>query len=559
MVIGLLNSLMNRGSIIIILAFFLSKIALFKKLVLKKDISLKEKIIMGILFGVFGIIGTYSGIPVGGAIANSRVIGVFVGGWLGGPFVGILAGLIAGIHRWAIDIGGFTAFACALSTVIEGIISGFGTRLFKSKKVNWIGSLLLGALAEVVQMLIILIVAKPYPKALQLVELIWFPMVTVNAIGIAIFIGITQRIFIDHARIGATQAQLALNIANRTLPVLRKGFNMKSIHQTAQIIYEMTNVAAVAITDTERILAHIGQGSDHHLTGSPIMTTITKQVLTTGQHHIARTVQEIGCYCQNCTLSSVIIVPLFEKDKTVGTLKLYKSERGEITDIDVHLALGLAQLFSTQIELSKLEYQNELLAQAELRALQAQINPHFLFNALNTIGSFVRSNPEKARDLIIHLSDYFRLNLQSSGEDISIFQEIRNIESYLAIERARFGDKLTVIYDLPEDIRLMIPPLILQPIVENAVRHGIFHKETGGTVSIKVLVEAKNYQISVADDGVGIAPEKLQYLLKDKNANHVGLINVNKRLKAKYGPSHGLTINSTLNEGTEVTFTIPKD
>lgn len=560
MVLGLFSSLLNRAGIIIILAFLLSKSSLYKKLVLKRDTSLLEKILMSIVFGVFGIIGTYSGIPVNGAIANSRVIGVFVGGWLGGPFVGLLSGLIAGGHRLLIDIGGFTAIACALSTVVEGLIGGFGSKLVKDVKISWIGALLTGAASEMVQMIIILGLAQPFQAALDLVKIIWFPMVFVNSIGIAIFVALTQSIFIEQERVGAAQAQLALNIANKTLPYLRTGFNAESVEKTARIIYEMTSLAAVAITDNEKILAHVGEGSDHHFPGKELMTNLTKEVVRTGEYRIARTAEEIGCHAKICRLRSVVIVPLLEGKKVVGTLKLYKSDKMGITGMDIQLALGLVQLFSTQIELSKLEYHQKLLANAELKALQAQINPHFLFNALNTIVSFIRTKPENARELIIHLADYFRQNLQFNSEEVDLMEEIKNIESYLAIELARFGDKLQIQYDIPENINCLIPSLILQPIVENAVKHGIFHKEEGGIVKISARERDTWIELTVEDDGVGIDPVKLSDLLNEKDQqDHIGLMNVDRRLKVKYGSDYGLDIISTVGKGTIVRAKVPKN
>lgn len=559
MVLGLFNSLLNRAGIIIILAFLLSRSSLYKKLVLKRETTLLEKILMSIVFGVFGIIGTYSGIPVHGAIANSRVIGVFVGGWLGGPFVGLLSGMIAGGHRWAIDIGGFTAVACAVSTVVEGIIGGFGSKLVKDMKISWLGALVTGAVSEIVQMIIILGLAQPFQAALGLVRIIWFPMVFVNSIGIAIFVALTQSIFIEQERIGAAQAQLALNIANKTLPYLRTGFNAESVEKTAKIIYEMSNLAAVAITDNEKILAHVGEGMDHHFPGKGLMTSLTREVVQTGEYRIAHTSEEIGCHHRNCNLKSAVIVPLLEGKKVVGTLKLYKSDKMGITSMDIQLALGLVQLFSTQIELSKLEYQQKLLANAELKALQAQINPHFLFNALNTIVSFIRTKPENARELIIHLADYFRRNLQYNSEDVDLMDEIKNIESYLAIERARFGDKLQIQYDIPENINCVIPSLILQPIVENAVKHGIFNKEEGGTVKISAKEMDHWIELAVEDDGVGIEPIKLYNLLIEEGKHdHIGLVNVDKRLKVKYGLDYGLNIESILGKGTTVRAKVPK-
>ncbi len=559
MVLGLFSNLLNRAGIIIILAFLLSRISIYKKLVLKRDTSLFEKILMSVVFGVFGIIGTYSGIPVNGAIANSRVIGVFVGGWLGGPLVGLLSGIIAGGHRWAIDIGGFTAIACAVSTIVEGLIGGFGSKLVKDLKISWLGALITGAISEMIQMMIILALAQPFQAALGLVKIIWFPMVFVNSIGIAIFVALTQSIFIEQERIGAVQAQLALNIANKTLPYLRTGFNVESVEKTARIIYEMTNLAAVAITDNEKILAHVGEGNDHHFPGNEFMTNLTREVVQTGEYRIAHTLEEIGCHCKTCRLRSTVIVPLLEGKKVVGTLKLYKSDKMGITSMDIQLALGLVQLFSTQIELSKLEYHQKLLANAELKALQAQINPHFLFNALNTIVSFIRTKPENARELIIHLSDYFRQNLQFNSEDVDLKEEIKNVESYLAIELARFGDKLQIQYDIPPNINCVIPSLILQPIVENAVKHGIFNKEEGGTVKISAKEMDNWIELSVEDDGVGIDLIKLNNLLDEKDQqDHIGLMNVDRRLKVKYGSDYGLDIVSKPGQGTIVRAKVPK-
>ncbi len=556
---SLFSSLLNRSGVIIILAFLLTKIPLYRKLVLKNKISLQEKISMAVIFGLIGIVGTYYGIPVNGAIANSRVIGVFVGGWLGGPVVGFLSGIIAGGHRFLMDIGGFTALACGISTLVEGLIGGYGSKLFKNSKINWLGALILGALAEVVQMVIILSIAKPYSAALELVSIIWLPMVVVNSIVIAIFIALTQNIFIEQERIGAAQSQLALNIANKTLPYLRRGLNTSSVTKTAEIIYEMTDLDAVAITDTENVLAHVGTGRNHHLLGMKIENIITKEVISKGEYKIANTKTEVGCMDKDCHLNSALTVPLFEGESVVGTLTLFKSHRQGINSTHIELALGLAQLFSTQLELSKIEYQKQLLAKTELKMLQAQINPHFLFNALNTIVSFVRTKPDSARELIIHLADYFRQSLQFNSEDVELKQEIENIESYLAIERARFGDKLKIIYYIDPNINIKIPPLILQPIVENAVKHGIFNKENGGSIWINA-VEFDNYiSLTVEDNGVGIESDLLNRLMDDlNNSNRIGLANVNKRLICKYGRDYGLDIKSEKGKGTIVTVNIPK-
>ena len=558
MLVIIFKSLINRVGIIILLAFFMSKVGLFRKLVSKQNISVKDKILLGIIFGIYGIVGTYTGIPIKGAIANARVVGVFVGGLLGGPFVGILSGLIAGGHRYLIDVGGFTAFSCALSTITEGAMAGFLSKRIEKYDNKLLFALISGMGAEILQMIIILVFAKPYLKALSLVKIIGIPMIIINGIGIAVFIAITDSIFKDLEMTAAYQAQLALRIANKTLKYFRKGFNENTAYETAMIIKEMTDVKAVAFSNTERILAHVGVGEDHHFSGSSIKTNLTRETIKKGKYMVANKQEEIGCEDSSCSLKSAIIVPLTEENKVIGTLKLYKTKENSITKVERELALGLAQIFSTQIELSKIDYQAELLAKSELKALQAQINPHFLFNAINTIVSLIRTQPDNARRLLIHLGNYFRNNLQEGNEEVELHREIEHINSYLEIEKARFGDKLKIVYNIPEDIDCILPPLLLQPIVENAIKHGVLEKIEGGTIEILATDNEWETELVVKDDGVGMSLEVLSSLFEEDKLDSIGLTNVNNRLKNKYGREYGLKIDSKLNKGTKVTMIIPK-
>lgn len=559
MLIFLLKNLANRVGILLILALFLSKIGLFRKLVSKENINIKDKVLLSIIFGGFGIIGTYTGIPIQGAIVNSRVIGVFVGGLLGGPMVGALSGIIAGGHRYLIDIGGFTAFACAISTLVEGVMAGLLKKRLEKSPHRVVFALIYGSIAEVIQMIIILLVAKPFYDALSLVRIIGIPMIIANAIGIAFFIGITDTIFKEIENEAVYQAQLALKIADKTLAYFRKGFNEETAKNTAEIIYEMTNIKAVAFTDTEKILAHVGIGEDHHLSGSPIKTNLTREVLQTNKYIVANIKNEIGCENHQCPLKSAVIVPIREEDRVIGILKLYKGEENSITKVETELALGLAQIFSSQIELSKIDYQRELLSRSELKALQSQINPHFLFNAINTIVSLTRTQPDNARRLLIHLGNYFRTNLQQEVDVVDLYKEIEHINSYVEIEKARFGDKLDIIYNIPEDIDCKLPPLLLQPLVENAIKHGVLGKIEGGKVEIIAKDHESEIKLIVKDNGIGISKEELGHLFdEDFHRESIGLRNVNERLKNKYGLKYGLKIESELNKGTIATIVIPK-
>lgn len=559
MLILILKNLANRVGVIILLAFLMSKVPLFKRLIAKEKINFKDKIILSLIFGIYGIIGTYTGIPIEGALVNARVVGVFVGGLLGGPFVGIVSGIIAGGHRYLIDIGGFTAFACAVSTITEGAMAGNLKKDMDRSKNKIVFALFTGMLAEIIQMAIILILAKPFDQALNLVSIIGIPMIMANGVGIALFISITDSIYREQESAAAYQAQLALRIAAKSLQYFRKGFNKTTAYETAKIIKEMTHVKAVAFTDREEVLAHVGTGEDHHVAGNPIMTNLTKSILRMGQTIIANNKDEIGCTEESCKLRSAIIVPLLVENEIIGTLKLYKEEENSITQVEKELAVGLAHLFSTQIELSKIDYQSELLAKSELKALQAQINPHFLFNAINTIVSLIRTQPNNARKLLINLGDYFRNSLYEASEEVDLHKEIENINSYLEIENARFGDKLKVIYEIPKDVECKLPPLLLQPIVENAVKHGVLKKIEGGSIEIKAIDSKSKTILTVEDNGVGMNEETLLCLFEKKEGlNCIGLSNVNDRLINKYGKEYGLQIESELNKGTKVTMIIPK-
>jgi len=555
--ITLLEELVNQVGSIVLIAVLLSRFTFFKRLVTRDKIALRYLLILAVIFGMFGILKTYSGIPVKGALANARVVGVFVGGLIGGPVVGITSGLIAGIHRWAIDIGGFTAFPCMLSTVLEGVLAGLLSKSFYRQEKKWLFALYTGALAEMMQMAILLILVRPFSAAVDLVSIIGMPMIVANAIGISMLVAIVDMIYSERDKIAANQSKMVLEIANRTINYFRRGFTEETTHEAAIIIKEMTGASAVSFTGMDRILAHVGTGSDHHIPGLPLVTQLTKLVLQDGETRIAGSREDISCSHEECQLDSAVIVPLKEKDKVIGSLKIYKTGENTISSVDVELAEGLASLFSTQIELSRIEEQAKLLNISELKALQAQINPHFLFNSINTIVSLIRTSPEKARDLLVKLGAYFRNSLYHSDE-IFLSDEIQNIKNYLEIEKARFGDKLNVLIDVSENLNCMIPPFTLQPLVENALKHGLFPRIEGGSIEIRGEKEGENIRLTVKDNGVGIEENKLKTLLDDTEySKSVGIKNVNKRLICKYGDSYGLRLESRAGAGTVVSLTIP--
>ncbi|NLJ87387.1 MAG: sensor histidine kinase [Epulopiscium sp.] len=556
MLIELLQDLLNKLSVVVFFAFFLSKSSLFQRYILKKNINLGDKIFFSIGFGCVGILATYWAVPIEDSLANSRSISIVLAGILGGPLVGTGAGLIAGIHRMLIPEGRFTAIACGISTILAGLIGGLSKKYIDEKQKKWLYGLFIGMIVECLQMIIILIISKPFDQALHVVKILFFPMTVINVLGITIFLMIIQQFYGEQEKAGSEKAQLALNIANQTLPYLRKGLTEESAINTAHIIYSMTDASAVAITDTNKILVHVGLGDDHHKKNDPIDIKITRDVLNRGLFMVAQEKCEINCSNEDCPLKAVIVVPLKMQDHIVGSIKIYKDSVNSISLSDIELAKGLGHLFSTQLELSQIDYQKELLIESEIKALQAQIQPHFLFNALNTIAVFCRTNPNKARELILDLSSYLRNSFKNQGEFIPLSKEIESVQSYLSIEQARFSERLNVVYDIEPNLNIHIPPLILQPLVENAIKHGLLSNIEGGTVKISAFREDDEAVIIVEDTGVGMSESQIYSLINNKYKNKgVGLTNVNNRLQCIYGRK--LEIESEIGKGTKITIRIP--
>lgn len=229
----------------------------------------------------------------------------------------------------------------------------------------------------------------------------------------------------------------------------------------------------------------------------------------------------------------------------------------------------VARYACSQIELAELDASRARLDRAEVRALRAQISPHFIYNALNTVASFVRTDPDRARELILEFADFTRYSFRSAGEYTVLSDELRNIDRYLTLERARFGSALEVRLQVaPEVLGVVLPFLALQPLVENAVRHGLAG-QAHGTVTIVAADEGADCVISVEDDGVGMDPELLRSGSLDAVASgtggpsatesaHVGLANVDDRLRAAFGDDYGLVVETAPGAGTKVSMRVPK-
>lgn len=554
---SLLMQMVERMSIAATLAFILSQMTVFRR-INYRTVTLLDKIKLAVIFGCIGIVGTYAGIPVDDALANSRVIGVMAAGLLGGPVMGLAAGLIAGGHRYLL-FGGFSAFSCALANVVEGLFAGWIKRRYPHNPMPWWIALISGVIGEMMQMGIILLTARPFDMAVTLVQHIAMPMIVANSIGLTIFMLIIKMTMDVQQQAGAAQSQKALAVAAQTLPYFRKGLDEASANAAAKIIFADGNYHAVAVTDTQKVLAFVGAEADHHLSDHHGLTQATNHALDSGNIYIAKDQEQIGCPFPNCKLRSAIIVPLKCGEQVIGTFKLYYTGKNLLNQSDVVFADGLAQLFSIQLELAEIDRQAKLASRAELKALQAQINPHFLFNTLNTITSLVRTKPDLARNLLIKLSAIFRFTLQRADRNITIAEELTQVRSYLFIEKARFGDKLIVQENVDSLVKnYLIPSLTIQPIIENAITHGLRPKVDGGTITIDIHQHKNDIIITVTDDGVGMDLTDSHPLQQAASTKHIGMMNVHERLRGQYGPAYGLTIDSTVGKGTSIVIVLPR-
>jgi two-component system LytT family sensor kinase len=207
----------------------------------------------------------------------------------------------------------------------------------------------------------------------------------------------------------------------------------------------------------------------------------------------------------------------------------------------------------------KLEEQERLLLQARMAALQNQINPHFLFNTLNSVSSLVRFDPDTARELIVKLATIFRRLLNSSESFVPLREEVEFIDNYLDIEVVRFGrDKLQVIKELdPESLEVMVPSMLLQPLVENSIKHGLSPKVEGGSIYLRSRLSSKDLVVEVEDDGIGMGAAHLVEKPNGLGGTGIGMANVAERLKVLYGDTAKMTIDSRDGKGTLVRLRLP--
>lgn len=358
-----------------------------------------------------------------------------------------------------------------------------------------------------------------------------------------------------------------LSTASDTLADIEGGLTPEAAEAVCRRLLPETRAMAIAITDDANVLAYVGQYEADFPAGSPIHTPATKYVLEHGRMRTFTTNMQAEGGRGMRFIPAGIVEPLKVRGVPVGTLKFYYKSARHLDRTQYALASGFAELLSTQLAIHELEKQSELTARAELKALQAQINPHFLFNTLNTIAAFTRTDPLRARELLREFASFYRSTLENSSSLIPLSKELVQTRRYLTFEKARFGeDRIVDSYDVADGLdEALVPAFIIQPIVENAVRHAM--RDEG---ALHIRVEASKCPsadkdgdgavvIRVSDDGLGM-DEDVAASLFDPSSPHKGegtgvaMWNISERVRRFYGPGSYVRADSRPGEGT--TFTL---
>ena len=391
-----------------------------------------------------------------------------------------------------------------------------------------------------------------------------------GGLALVIAVGASALLVPDNSRSQATER--TLRMASITLEHIHGGLNAQSAEAICQVLLPETEASGIAITDAEHVLAYAGDGPVAFPPGSE-NTVPTREVLKSMRMETFVSIDSSDQRYRRLIMGQDqqgsafgIIVPLLVRDKAVGTIKLYYRQGIQIDRTQLAIARGLGELLSTQLSSSELDHQAQLAARAEVKALQAQINPHFLFNSLNTMAALTRTDPAKARDLLREFAVFYRRTLESSETLIPVRSELEQTRRYLKIERARFGeDRIVETERVAAGLdALMVPSFLVQPLVENAVRHAM-RDDAPLHIDVHVGTEGDDVLISVADDGLGMDDDVAGRLFEQASAasdadeaagkgTGIALRNVAERVEHFFGQGSGVEIMSKPGVGTCVTL-----
>jgi two-component system, LytTR family, sensor kinase len=342
---------------------------------------------------------------------------------------------------------------------------------------------------------------------------------------------------------GEESMRALLHAATATLPQLRQGLGEETAKRSVRHVRTLTGSDGVAIAGPGGVLAVDGDTGAIAEGDAPDWLE--------GRHADRVRVERLES-------GSAVVAPLVAGHARQGSLLCIYPAGTAARPEDIRMVEEAASLLSAQLELSAVEEQEERLARAELAALRAQISPHFIYNALAAVASLIHTRPDEARELLTEFAEFTRYAFRGRRAHVTLADELHYVEKYLRLEQARFGDRLQVRVEVaPEVLGAVVPVLSLQPLVENAVRHGIEAGRPGVRVEIVGRDLGVDVELRVCDDGAGMDPGRAAEAL-DGRAGGIGLSNVHGRLQSTFGPEYGLRVESEPGRGTTVVLFVPK-
>ena len=349
----------------------------------------------------------------------------------------------------------------------------------------------------------------------------------------------------------AVGMQSALHAATSTLPHLRRGLTANTAEEAVAHLRALTGAAAVALADTRAVLAIDGEGREQVRPGDLLSRLLarTSDDRVHVEPHLISSDPE-------CPLRSAVMAPLLVQGKRAGTLITFYRNVGRPRRPVLRVVEEAASLVAAQVELSALAEQEERVARAELRALRAQISPHFIYNALAAVAGEIHGQPEDARDLLIDFAEFTRYLFRDGRSYVTLAEELEHVQRYLRLEQARFRELQVMVDVEAEAMDAVVPAMSVQPLVENAVRHGVEQRAGTGRIGIVGSRANGDVELRVSDDGAGIEPDRVPAVLSGGGGG-IGLSNVDARLRATFGEKYALRIESEPGQGTTVVMTVP--
>ncbi|WP_042356806.1 LytS/YhcK type 5TM receptor domain-containing protein [Bacillus rubiinfantis] len=567
--------LFERLGLLLVIAFVLTRLPGFKSL-LYREFDLKLSFVHAGVFGLFGIAGTMAGFVIDEgmishfdfvlsavekdqSVVSLSLVAVVIAGLLGGPVVGMGAGLVAGVHL--IFLGGGGWLANGVVNPLTGVLAGLTARFFSQERVIApLKALFIGVFPPILHMHLLLIF---HPDGGEIVDKIGLPLVLSNSLAIAIFTAMIGIVLKEQENEAALATRKALTIAEEALPFLKMNQQAEMAAGLAHLLKERLRLAAVSVTNKQEVLAHKGLGEDHHQPGQPVFQSLAAEAIAAKEMKVATARSQIECSHKNCPFEAAIIIPITEAQDVAWLITFYFRKAHHIRPVELDLAQGLGKLISHQLNLLAAESLKLHIRDAELRNLQAQINPHFLFNTLHLIATLFREDPKQARHITVQLAQFMRFNLKLvSNPLVSLEKECEHVRAYMEIIQARFSDRLKILFHVPDTIPdTNIPPSTLQPLVENCIQHGLRIRANGGKVEVLLNQQSHHLQVIVRDNGCGFPQELVKEVttrpLTENQNSGIGLYNVNQRLISLLGEEAKLHIKNLASGGSEVSFQIP--